>query len=156
MKPVLLISLLLRKNYTETNFHWDFLCKIMTVRCRPVLRKSKWKVEAIICIWHVSRYLVFCNLATWWLRYLTWRLVIIYMYVLASLLSGRGPPQTRPPPACAVLVTGGALDARGWHLGPDISLVEPSTGRLQVTTIAVTRGCRVTAVLTDNTTQASM
>ena len=77
------------------------------------------------------------------------------MYVLASLLTGRGPPQTRPPPACAVLVTGGALDTGGWHLGPDISLVEPSTGRLQVTTIAVTRGCRVTAVLIDNTTQAS-
>ena len=77
------------------------------------------------------------------------------MYVLASLLTGRGPPQTRPPPACAVLISGGGLETGGWHLGADISLVELRTGRLQVTTIAVTRGCSLTAVLTDNTTQAS-
>merc|ERR1712154_516150 len=78
---------------------------------------------------------------------------LLLISLLLPLLPCRGPPQTRPPPACAVLISGGGLETGDWQLGGEIRLEQPLTERLQVSTIAVTRGCSVTATLADNTTQ---
>merc|ERR1711874_39598 len=73
--------------------------------------------------------------------------------LLISLLLPLSPGRSRSLPACAILIAGGGLDTSGWQLDGDISREEQSSTRHQVTTVAVTRGCSVTAGLSDNTTQ---